>query len=128
MSEAPRAPGAPQGRRRRSQEESVACYAALDLGTNNCRLLVATPTPRGFRVVASAGEVELSERAEGDDFVATGCIARRWVGPEPALRERLYREAHAVTAMINEARRHGLRPQRRLRSPSPGAGGPRRPG
>ena len=28
-----------------------ATYAALDLGTNNCRLLVARPTPDGFRVV-----------------------------------------------------------------------------
>lgn len=27
------------------------CYGALDLGTNNCRLLVAKPTPWGFRVV-----------------------------------------------------------------------------
>ncbi|WP_247657758.1 Ppx/GppA phosphatase family protein [Aquabacter sp. L1I39] len=26
-------------------------YAALDLGTNNCRLLIARPTPRNFRVV-----------------------------------------------------------------------------
>lgn len=28
-----------------------AVYAALDLGTNNCRLLIAHPTRRGFRVV-----------------------------------------------------------------------------
>ena len=28
-------------------------YAALDLGTNNCRLLVATPLNRGFRVIDS---------------------------------------------------------------------------
>jgi len=26
-------------------------YAALDLGTNNCRLLVARPTSEGFRVI-----------------------------------------------------------------------------
>jgi len=26
-------------------------YAALDLGTNNCRLLIAVPTQRGFRIV-----------------------------------------------------------------------------
>jgi phosphatidylserine/phosphatidylglycerophosphate/cardiolipin synthase-like enzyme len=43
-------------------------------------------------------------------------------------RERLYREAHAVTDMIREASEHGLRPQRRARSPSPGAGGPKRSG
>ena len=28
-----------------------ATYAALDLGTNNCRLLVARPSGEGFRVV-----------------------------------------------------------------------------
>ena len=26
-------------------------FAALDLGTNNCRLLIATPSSRGFRIV-----------------------------------------------------------------------------
>jgi exopolyphosphatase/guanosine-5'-triphosphate,3'-diphosphate pyrophosphatase len=30
---------------------AVATYAALDLGTNNCRLLVARPTAEGFRVI-----------------------------------------------------------------------------
>ncbi|MBZ0217804.1 MAG: Ppx/GppA family phosphatase, partial [Fimbriimonadaceae bacterium] len=34
---------------RKNQENSV--YAALDLGTNNCRLLVARPAKRGFRVI-----------------------------------------------------------------------------
>ena len=34
-------------------------YAALDLGTNNCRLLVARPSRRGFKVVdAVFGVVE----------------------------------------------------------------------
>jgi exopolyphosphatase/guanosine-5'-triphosphate,3'-diphosphate pyrophosphatase len=32
-------------------------YAALDLGTNNCRLLVARPTPDGFRVVDSFSRI-----------------------------------------------------------------------
>lgn len=32
-------------------------YAALDLGTNNCRMLVARPTPRGFKVVDAFSRV-----------------------------------------------------------------------
>jgi len=39
------APARPEARGRHST------FAALDLGTNNCRLLVATPAPGGFRVV-----------------------------------------------------------------------------
>jgi exopolyphosphatase / guanosine-5'-triphosphate,3'-diphosphate pyrophosphatase len=47
---------APGGRRRTdrsagSGEGRGQLYAALDLGTNNCRLLVATPVRQGFRVV-----------------------------------------------------------------------------
>ena len=35
-----------------SEEERPPAYAALDLGTNNCRLLVAVPARRGqFRVI-----------------------------------------------------------------------------
>jgi exopolyphosphatase/guanosine-5'-triphosphate,3'-diphosphate pyrophosphatase len=42
--------GQPSGSRQRSSRPR-ATYAALDLGTNNCRLLVARPTGEGFRVV-----------------------------------------------------------------------------
>ncbi|MFN7672943.1 MAG: Ppx/GppA family phosphatase, partial [bacterium] len=34
-----------------------AAYAALDLGTNNCRLLIAAPNATGFRVLDSFSRV-----------------------------------------------------------------------
>jgi exopolyphosphatase/guanosine-5'-triphosphate,3'-diphosphate pyrophosphatase len=48
--------GAPDERRRTDRSAGLGdgrgqLYAALDLGTNNCRLLVATPARQGFRVV-----------------------------------------------------------------------------
>lgn len=36
---------------RNHADRSATVYGALDLGTNNCRLLLARPTRRGFRVV-----------------------------------------------------------------------------
>lgn len=33
------------------------CYGALDLGTNNCRLLIATPAGRSFRVVEAYSRI-----------------------------------------------------------------------
>jgi exopolyphosphatase/guanosine-5'-triphosphate,3'-diphosphate pyrophosphatase len=32
-------------------------YAALDLGTNNCRLLIASPTARGFRIIEAYSRI-----------------------------------------------------------------------
>jgi exopolyphosphatase/guanosine-5'-triphosphate,3'-diphosphate pyrophosphatase len=57
MSEALRAPG-PTMRGREKSGADAPCYAALDLGTNNCRLLIATPTPHGgFRVVEAYSRI-----------------------------------------------------------------------
>jgi exopolyphosphatase/guanosine-5'-triphosphate,3'-diphosphate pyrophosphatase len=40
-----------------SGRESQPLYGALDLGTNNCRLLIAAPTSAGFRVVDSYSRI-----------------------------------------------------------------------
>lgn len=44
-------PALPQSRKRKRRRGGRRLYAALDLGTNNCRLLVAAPARNGFRVV-----------------------------------------------------------------------------
>lgn len=52
MSEAPGAQSFERRPRRGGSDETGRMlYGALDLGTNNCRLLIATPSGRGFRVV-----------------------------------------------------------------------------
>ena len=50
MSQALSAPEVRDGGRRRPPGETK-LFAALDLGTNNCRLLIAAPTVSGFRIV-----------------------------------------------------------------------------
>ena len=54
---------------RRLRDRAV--YAALDLGTNNCRLLIACPTGDGFRVVDSFSRIIRL----GEGISATGCIS-----------------------------------------------------
>ncbi len=47
----PRGGGKPAKGRSKSRASNALSYAAVDLGTNNCRLLVAKPTGAGFEVV-----------------------------------------------------------------------------
>ncbi|MGF1605398.1 MAG: Ppx/GppA phosphatase family protein [Rhodothalassiaceae bacterium] len=42
---------------RLAQTAPRAVFSALDLGTNNCRLLIARPTPRGFRIIDAFSRV-----------------------------------------------------------------------
>jgi exopolyphosphatase / guanosine-5'-triphosphate,3'-diphosphate pyrophosphatase len=54
-----------------AQASGSSVYAALDLGTNNCRLLIACPTGDGFRVVDSFSRIIRL----GEGISATGCIS-----------------------------------------------------
>jgi exopolyphosphatase / guanosine-5'-triphosphate,3'-diphosphate pyrophosphatase len=51
-------------------------YAALDLGTNNCRLLIACPSGDSFRVVDSFSRIIRL----GEGISATGCISDAAIG------------------------------------------------
>jgi exopolyphosphatase/guanosine-5'-triphosphate,3'-diphosphate pyrophosphatase len=58
MFEAPTDPPAPAGEAQSPRKaERGPYYAALDLGTNNCRMLIATPTERGFRIVEAFSRI-----------------------------------------------------------------------
>lgn len=54
-----------------SADEPCSSYAALDLGTNNCRLLIARPSRRGFRVVDAFSRIIRL----GEGLAASGCLS-----------------------------------------------------
>ncbi|MBS9478077.1 Ppx/GppA phosphatase family protein [Ancylobacter radicis] len=63
-----------EGGRSRFHDQS---YAALDLGTNNCRLLIARPTASGFRVVdAFSRIVRLGEGLIGTGRLGEAAMTR----------------------------------------------------
>ncbi len=58
-------------------ERAGATYAALDLGTNNCRLLVARPTADGFRVIdAFSRIIRLGEGLSASGRISEPAIER----------------------------------------------------
>ena len=109
---------------RAGREPTGAVYGALDLGTNNCRLLVATPTAGGFKVVDSFSRVvqlgegvsrggRLAEPAMRRTLDALGVCAaklrRRGVGRVRAVAtEACRRAANADHFVARVARETGL--------------------
>jgi exopolyphosphatase/guanosine-5'-triphosphate,3'-diphosphate pyrophosphatase len=68
---------APRPEARPPWRPAAATYAALDLGTNNCRLLVARPTADGFRVIdAFSRIVRLGEGLSLTGRLGEAAVAR----------------------------------------------------
>jgi exopolyphosphatase/guanosine-5'-triphosphate,3'-diphosphate pyrophosphatase len=82
----------------------AAVYAALDLGTNNCRLLIACPAGDGFRVVDSFSRIIRL----GEGVSATGCISEaaieRAIGALSVCRDKIQaRKARRLRLIATEA-------------------------
>ncbi|MFN3522397.1 MAG: Ppx/GppA phosphatase family protein [Phenylobacterium sp.] len=95
MSEAPSAPGAQVRSRGKSASEQP-CYGALDLGTNNCRLLIASPAGSGFRVVEAYSRIVrlgegLSQSGRLSEAAMDRALAALKVSAEKVRRRRVVR-------------------------------------
>jgi exopolyphosphatase / guanosine-5'-triphosphate,3'-diphosphate pyrophosphatase len=79
----------------RTRSKGGPLYGALDLGTNNCRLLVATPQKHGFTVVDSFSQIVRL----GEGLGASGRLS------EPAME----RAIAALSVCANKLKRHRVR-------------------
>jgi exopolyphosphatase/guanosine-5'-triphosphate,3'-diphosphate pyrophosphatase len=95
---------APAGRAHRSRPVEREVFAALDLGTNNCRLLLATPTARGFRVVDSYSRiVRLGEGLSQTGVLARGAMERAMAALSTCAEKIRRRGASRVGAVATQA-------------------------
>jgi exopolyphosphatase / guanosine-5'-triphosphate,3'-diphosphate pyrophosphatase len=86
------------------QASPTEIYAALDLGTNNCRLLIACPTGDSFRVVDSFSRIIRL----GEGISATGCISdaaiERAIAALSICRDKIqFRKARRLRLIATEA-------------------------
>lgn len=77
-----------------SAPRPVPVYAALDLGTNNCRLLVARPSRRGFKVIDAFSRIIRL----GEGVTATGKLSS----------EAMQRTQQALLVCANKVARHSV--------------------
>ncbi|HEX7944073.1 MAG TPA: Ppx/GppA family phosphatase, partial [Phenylobacterium sp.] len=107
MNEAPSAPGATKSGRERSVGDQP-CYGALDLGTNNCRLLIATPNGRSFRVVEAYSRIVrlgegLSASGRLSDLAMERAMAALKVSAEKVRRRRVVKLKAIATQACRSA-------------------------
>jgi exopolyphosphatase/guanosine-5'-triphosphate,3'-diphosphate pyrophosphatase len=97
----------------RAHRGSGPAFAALDLGTNNCRLLVGAPTHEGFRVLDSFSRiVRLGEGLQGSGQLSPAAMDRAMEALHGCAARLARRPVRAVRAIATEAcRRAGNGPQ-----------------
>jgi exopolyphosphatase/guanosine-5'-triphosphate,3'-diphosphate pyrophosphatase len=86
-----------------------AAYAALDLGTSNCRMLIAAPTADGFRVVDSFSRtVRLGEGLQGSGCLSQAAMDRALCALQACAERLSRRPVRAVRAIATEACRRAV--------------------
>ena len=89
--------------------ESPPNFAALDLGTNNCRLLIARPAAGGFRVVdAFSRIVRLGEGLEASGALSEAAMARTLDALKVCAGKIAQRRVAAGRAVATEACRRAI--------------------
>ena len=87
-------------------------YAAIDLGTNNCRLLVARPTRGGFRVVDSFSRVVCLGEGVGQAGVLSEVAMERTLAALKICADRIHRRGaahvHCVATQACRQARNGV--------------------
>src|SRR5215203_1366569 len=79
-------------------------YAALDLGTNNCRLLIACPTADGFRVVDSFSRIiRLGEGISSTGAISDAAMERAIAALSICSDKIRYRNARRLRLIATEA-------------------------
>src|SRR5438445_7182548 len=79
-------------------------YAALDLGTNNCRLLIASPAGDGFRVVDSFSRIiRLGEGISSTGSISDAAIERAIAALSICSDKIRYRRARRLRLIATEA-------------------------
>ena len=79
-------------------------YAAVDLGTNNCRLLLGAPTGSGFRVVDSFSRVvRLGEGLGATGRLSDAAMDRAVIALKSCVDKLVRRQARRVEAVATEA-------------------------
>jgi exopolyphosphatase / guanosine-5'-triphosphate,3'-diphosphate pyrophosphatase len=94
--------GSPSGLAAAAVETGV--YAALDLGTNNCRLLIACPVGEGFRVVDSFSRIiRLGEGISATGSISEAAIERAIAALSICSDKIRYRKARRSRLIATEA-------------------------